>query len=132
MNVQTTLNFYGRTEEAVNFYCRTLEAEILFMMRFRERPDAAQLKPGLEEKIFTQIFASVPLKSGRQTAVVKIRQPKQTLPASRCFSGLKLQKKPNDFSRRSAMADKSKCLCKNYFSPSATESSLIALASPGK
>jgi PhnB protein len=56
MNVQTTLNFYGRTEEAVNFYCRTLEAEILFMMRFRERPEAAQLKPGLEEKIFHTNF----------------------------------------------------------------------------
>jgi uncharacterized glyoxalase superfamily protein PhnB len=33
MNVQTTLNFYGRTEEAVKFYCRTIEAETLFMMR---------------------------------------------------------------------------------------------------
>ena len=56
MNVQTTLNFYGRTEEAVNFYSRTIEAEILFMMRFRERPDAAQLKPGTEEKIFHAHF----------------------------------------------------------------------------
>jgi PhnB protein len=66
MNVQTTLNFYGRTEEAVQFYCRTIEAESLFMMRFRDRPDHAPLKPGTEEKIFhatfrigsTQIMAS--------------------------------------------------------------------------
>ena len=56
MNVQTTLNFYGRTEEAVNFYCRTIEAEILFMMRFRECPDVSQLKPGTEEKIFHAHF----------------------------------------------------------------------------
>lgn len=56
MNVQTTLNFYGRTEEAVQFYCRTIEAEILFMMRFRERPDGAKLKPGTEEKIFHTTF----------------------------------------------------------------------------
>lgn len=52
----TTLNFYGRTEEAVNFYCRTIEAEILFMMRFRDCPDPSQLKPGLEEKIFHATF----------------------------------------------------------------------------
>ena len=66
MNVQTTLNFYGRTEEAVNFYCKTIEAENLFMMRFRDRPDHAQVKPGMEDKIFhatfrvgdTQIMAS--------------------------------------------------------------------------
>ena len=56
MNVQTTLNFYGRTEEAIMFYYKTIGAEILFMMRFRERPDAAQLKPGTEAKIFHANF----------------------------------------------------------------------------
>jgi PhnB protein len=56
MNVQTTLNFYGRTEEAVNFYSRAIEAETLFLMRFRDRPDRPQLKPGLEEKIFHATF----------------------------------------------------------------------------
>jgi PhnB protein len=56
MNVQTTLNFYGRTEEAVKFYCRTIEAETLFMMRFRDCPDPAQLRPGMEEKIFHATF----------------------------------------------------------------------------
>jgi len=66
MNVQTTLNFYGRTEEAVNFYGKAIEAETLFMMRFRDCPDPSQRKSGLEEKIFhatfrigsTQIMAS--------------------------------------------------------------------------
>jgi PhnB protein len=56
MNVQTTLNFYGRTEEAVEFYCRTIEAETLFLMRFRDRPDYPELRPGMEEKIFHATF----------------------------------------------------------------------------
>ncbi len=56
MDVQTTLNFYGHTEEAIQFYGRAIEAETLFLMRFRERPDAARLKPGLEEKIFHATF----------------------------------------------------------------------------
>jgi PhnB protein len=56
MNVRTTLNFYGRTEEAVQFYCRTIEAETLFMLRFRDRPDHPDLRPGTEEKIFHATF----------------------------------------------------------------------------
>jgi PhnB protein len=56
MTVQTTLNFYGRTEEAVKFYCQAIEAETLFMMRFRDRPDHAPLKPGTEDKIFHATF----------------------------------------------------------------------------
>jgi len=56
MNVQTTLNFYGRTEEAVNFYCRAIESETLFLLRFRDRPDRPELKPGTEEKIFHATF----------------------------------------------------------------------------
>lgn len=56
MNVQTTLNFYGRTEEAVTFYCRTIEAETLFLMRFRDCPDPNQSRPGLEEKLFHATF----------------------------------------------------------------------------
>jgi PhnB protein len=56
MNVQTTLNFYGRTEEAVNFYRRSIEAQTLFMMRFRDCPDPSQSRPGMEEKIFHATF----------------------------------------------------------------------------
>ena len=56
MNIQTTLNFYGRTEEAVQFYGRTIEAETLFLMRFRDCPDRSQLRPGMEEKIFHATF----------------------------------------------------------------------------
>lgn len=56
MNVQTTLNFFGRTEEAVEFYCGTIEAETLFMMRFRESPDQSFVRPGLEDKIHHATF----------------------------------------------------------------------------
>ncbi len=56
MNVQTTLNFYGRTEEAVKFYGRTIEAETFFLMRFRDCPDPSQLRPGMEDKIFHATF----------------------------------------------------------------------------
>ncbi|HEY1684064.1 MAG TPA: VOC family protein [Tepidisphaeraceae bacterium] len=56
MNVQTTLNFSGRTEEALNFYCKAIEAEILFMLRFRDRPDHPPLQLGTEDKIFHATF----------------------------------------------------------------------------
>ncbi|HEX3626748.1 MAG TPA: VOC family protein [Verrucomicrobiae bacterium] len=56
MNVQTTLNFYGRTEEAVAFYCQTIEAERLFMLRFRDSPDPSVIRPGFEDKIFHATF----------------------------------------------------------------------------
>jgi len=56
MNVQTTLNFYGRTEEAVTFYVRAIDAETVFLMRFRDCPDPSQSRPGLEEKIFHATF----------------------------------------------------------------------------
>ena len=56
MDIQTTLNFYGRTEEAVKFYARAIEAETLFMLRFRDRPDRSPVSAGLEEKIFHATF----------------------------------------------------------------------------
>jgi PhnB protein len=56
MDVQTTLNFYGRTEEAVTFYGSAIDAETLFLMRFRDCPDPSQSRPGLEEKIFHATF----------------------------------------------------------------------------
>ena len=56
MDAQTTLNFFGRTEEAVKFYGQAIDAETLFLMRFRDRPDHAALKPGTEDKIFHATF----------------------------------------------------------------------------
>lgn len=56
MSVQTTLNLYGRTEEAVQFYARAIGAETLFLLRFRDRPDGSPMKPGTEDKIFHATF----------------------------------------------------------------------------
>ena len=56
MDVQTTLNFYGRTEEAVTFYGRAIEAETLFLVRFRDCPDPALSRLGMDEKIFHATF----------------------------------------------------------------------------
>ena len=56
MDVQTTLNFYGRTEEAIAFYGRVIGAETLFMMRFSDRPGASPPEKGLEKKIFHATF----------------------------------------------------------------------------
>jgi len=56
MNVKTTLNFFGRTEEAVKFYCHAIEAESLFMMRFRDSPDQSNMNPGMEDKVFHATF----------------------------------------------------------------------------
>jgi PhnB protein len=56
MNVYTTLSFHGRTEEAVQFYSRTIGAETLFLMRFRDCPDPSLMRPGMEDKIVHATF----------------------------------------------------------------------------
>ena len=56
MTIQTTLNFYGRTEEAVNFFGQAIEAKTLFLMRFRDCPDPSLKRPGMEDKIFHATF----------------------------------------------------------------------------
>jgi hypothetical protein len=110
MNVQTTLNFYGRTEEAVKFYCRTIEAETLFMMRFRDCPDPSQLRPGMEEKIFHATFRIGSTEIMASDCGCEKPPPEQPLQASRFFSGLTLRRKPNGSSRPSAMVAGSKSL----------------------
>jgi PhnB protein len=56
MPIVTTLNFSGRTEEALKFYGEALGAETLFLMRFRDRPDQRQAERGMEELIFHATF----------------------------------------------------------------------------
>jgi PhnB protein len=53
MEVQPYVFFNGRCEEALEYYCEKLGAEVTFKMRYKEAPpDAAnQPRPGLEEKI---------------------------------------------------------------------------------
>ena len=68
MIVQNYLTFDGRCEEAIEFYKRTLGAEVLMLMRFKEAPQDQQcnFSPGTENKVMhaclrigeTQIMAS--------------------------------------------------------------------------
>ncbi len=54
MKVEPYLVFNGRCEEAIEFYRKTLGAEVQMMMRFRECPDTTQssrITPGTEDKI---------------------------------------------------------------------------------
>ena len=54
MQVQPYLFFEGRAEEAIEFYRRTLKAEVQMLMRNRESPEPpppGMLPPGSEEKV---------------------------------------------------------------------------------
>ncbi|MDD3618225.1 MAG: VOC family protein [Desulfobulbaceae bacterium] len=51
MLVEPYLFFEGRCEEALEFYRRALGAEVTFLMRYRESPDPASIRPGMEEKV---------------------------------------------------------------------------------
>ena len=56
MPVITTLSFAGRTEEALAFYAEELDAETLFLMRFRDSPDQRYSTAGAEDLIFHATF----------------------------------------------------------------------------
>ncbi len=54
MLVQPYLFFDGRCEEALDFYRRTLGAEVTMLMRYKESPEPPQpgrLPPGAEDKV---------------------------------------------------------------------------------
>jgi PhnB protein len=42
MQVQVYLFFAGRCEEAIHFYKKTLGAEVMMLMRFKDSPDPPQ------------------------------------------------------------------------------------------
>ena len=56
MPVITTLNFAGRTEEALSFYTQALNAETVFLLRFRDCPDPRCRQVGQEDLIFHATF----------------------------------------------------------------------------
>ena len=54
MLIQPYLFFEGRAEEAIEFYRRTLDAEIVMLMRFSDSPEPHEpgmVAPGAENKI---------------------------------------------------------------------------------
>ena len=51
MSVTPYLFFDGRCEEAIEFYKKTLGAEVGMMMRFKDTPDKTMCTPGTENKV---------------------------------------------------------------------------------
>lgn len=51
MQVEPYLFFEGRCEEALEFYRKTLGAEVTTLMRYRESPDPEMIRPGTENKV---------------------------------------------------------------------------------
>jgi PhnB protein len=59
MKVQSYLNFDGRCEEAIEFYRKTLGAEVTMLMRFKDSPEPCapgMVPPGAESKIMHSSF----------------------------------------------------------------------------
>jgi PhnB protein len=53
MNIEPYLFFNGRCEEAIEFYKRALDAQVVNLMRFSDSPEPTQmpLPPGSENKV---------------------------------------------------------------------------------
>jgi PhnB protein len=56
MQVQPYLNFYGRCEEAIEFYKQALGAEVLFMLRSKDAPPEYAAQGELGERIMHVSF----------------------------------------------------------------------------
>ncbi len=58
MQVQPYLSFEGRCEEALDYYRRTLDAEVTSLMRFKEMPNPqpGMISPGAENKVMHASF----------------------------------------------------------------------------
>ena len=59
MLVEPYLFFDGRCEEAIEFYKRTLGAEVTMLMRFKESPEPhppGMIPPGAENKVMHSSF----------------------------------------------------------------------------
>lgn len=51
MQIQPYLYFDGRCEEALEFYKKSLGAEVIMLMRFRDSPTPDMIPPGGENKV---------------------------------------------------------------------------------
>src|SRR5712671_2674979 len=54
--VQPYLSFEGRCEEAVEFYRKTLGAQVETLMRFKDSPDQSMCAPGAGDKVMHASF----------------------------------------------------------------------------
>jgi PhnB protein len=51
MQIQPYLFFDGRCDEAIDFYKKTLGAEVTMLMRFKDIPQPEMCRPGTEDKV---------------------------------------------------------------------------------
>jgi len=119
MQVQAYLFFDGRCEQALEFYRRTLDAEVEMLMRYKESPEPlppAMAPPGMENKV---MHAS--LRIG-ETSVMAADDCTGT---QRAFQGIQLSLAVDDATeaerRFKALADGGQVkmpLTKTFFSPS--------------
>jgi len=56
MDIDITLNFFGRTEEAVTFYSESIDAECIHLTRFSDSLGEFKTDPDLGDKIFHATF----------------------------------------------------------------------------
>ena len=59
--VQSYLFFNGRCEEALEFYRKTIGAEVEMLMRYKDSPEPAEpgrIPPGWEDKVMHASFES--------------------------------------------------------------------------
>ena len=98
MQVQSYLFFDGRCEEAIEFYKKTLGAEVGMLMRWKDSPEKSMCSPGNEDKVMhaslkigdTRLMAS----DGRNTGNPKFDgfalsvDAKDAADADRLFNGL--------------------------------------------
>lgn len=75
MQVQVYLFMDGRAEEAIEFYKKTLAANVTMLMRFKESPDQSMCTPGSGDKVMHAYMTigetGVMISDGRNTGQPK-------------------------------------------------------------
>ena len=75
MQVQVYLFMDGRAEEAIEFYKKTLAANVTMLMRFKESPDQSMCVPGSGDKVMHAYMTigetGVMISDGRNTGQPK-------------------------------------------------------------
>ena len=77
MDVQPYLFFDGRTDEALDFYKKAVDAEPRMLMRFKDAPDQSMITRGVENKVMhAQVRigdATVLMSDGRCTGTMNFQ-----------------------------------------------------------
>ena len=70
MQVQPYLFFDGRCDEAIEFYKKTLGAEVSMLMRWKDSPEKSMCTPGNENKVMHASLKIGETRSWRQTGAI--------------------------------------------------------------